>query len=141
MTFEQFVEHNINKQGNVYGKYTFEDIKRLLGENHIKLEKGIYDKTHTKARKKGIMKTFYFNTGVKPCTIHNPEFAYDYHKKAGHTIKNGTLQIPFDCEAPDNAKLLFLCDNPSLPQAQSEGVVVCKIFNTTMISSYAYFLI
>ena len=48
MTFEQFVEHNINKQGETYGKYTFEDIKRLLGESHINLEKGIYDKTYKK---------------------------------------------------------------------------------------------
>ena len=86
------------------------------------------------------MNTFYFNTGVRPHTIHNPEFPYDYHKKQGHIIRN-TLLIPFDCEAPKNATLLFLCDNPNLPNSQQENVLVAPVSNTTMHSKYAYFRI
>lgn len=71
--------------------------------------------------------------------VHDPVFDYDYHKKYGHVIKNGTLQIPFDCNAPKNATLMFMCSNPNLPQAQIPGVIVCDVFNTTMSSKYAYF--
>jgi hypothetical protein len=84
------------------------------------------------------MQTFYFDTGVKPENVHNPEFAYAYHKKAGNVIKNGTLQIPFDCDVEEGAALMFLCDNPSLPEASIPGVVVREVFNTTMASKYAY---
>lgn len=54
------------------------------------------------------MNTFYFNTGVRPHTIHNPEFPYEYHKKVGNVIRNGVFQIPFDCDVPENATLMFL---------------------------------
>ena len=86
------------------------------------------------------MNTFYFNTGVRPETIHNPDFNYEYHAKLrpANIIKNGTLQIPFDCAAPQDAKVIFLCDIPTLPESQCPGVIVREVSNTTMISKYAY---
>ena len=83
------------------------------------------------------MRTFYFDTGVQPHTVQNPKFAYDYHKQSGHVIRGGTLQIPFDCDAPENARLLFLCSNKDLPEGKN--ALVCKVHNTTMASDYAYF--
>ena len=84
------------------------------------------------------MNTFYFNTGVRPHTISNPPFPYDYHKKAGHVIKGGTLQIPFDCDAPKDATIIMLCNPPDLPEGKAGGVLVCEVSNTTMASKYAY---
>ena len=84
------------------------------------------------------MKTFYFNTGVRPENV--PNFPYNYHKEKGHKIM-GTLCIPFDCEAPDNAALMFLCDNPELPESKFDNVSVYPVFNTSMVSKYVYFRI
>ena len=84
------------------------------------------------------MTTFYFNTGVNPHNVHNPEFSYDYHRKVGNVIKGGVLQLPFDCDAPANARLLFLCDNPNLPESKIDGVIVREVSNTTILSKYAY---
>ena len=85
------------------------------------------------------MNTFYFNTGVNPKNVTN--FPYEYHKNNGHLIKNGTLQIPFDCKAPKTAQLMWLCDNPNLDESKSKNVKVYPVFNTTMLSKYAYFII
>jgi len=85
------------------------------------------------------MNTFYFNTGVNPTTIHNPEFPYEYHKKVGNVIKGGVLQIPFDCNAPKNAKLMFLCSDPELDEGKQSNVLIVEVFNTSMCSKYAYF--
>jgi len=85
------------------------------------------------------MNTFYFNTGVKPQNISN--FPYDYHKKVGNVIRGGVLQCPFDCEAPINASLKYLCDNPDLDSAKCDGVEVFEIFNTSLVSKYAYFIV
>jgi len=87
------------------------------------------------------MNTFYFNTGVRPETVHNPSFPYEYHKKVGNVIRGGVLQCPFDCDAPEDAQLMFLCDNPELPESKAENVIVREVFNTSMISKYAYFRI
>ena len=84
------------------------------------------------------MNTFYFNTGVRPETIFNPPFAYEYHKNVGNVIRGGTLQCPFDCDAPKDALLLFLCDQKDLPESKSEKVIVREVFNTSMVSKYAY---
>lgn len=84
------------------------------------------------------MKTRYFNTGVR--AYHVTNFPFEYHKEQGHRIDaNGVLSIPFDCEAPDNAKLMFLCNNPELPESKNDNVLVVSVSNTTMISKYAYF--
>jgi hypothetical protein len=77
------------------------------------------------------MKTFYFNTGVRPGA--SPLY--------GKQIwKDGTKQIPFDVEdVPENASLMFLCNNPELPESKISCVIVREVFNTDMCSKYAYF--
>ena len=82
------------------------------------------------------MNTFYFNTGVRPERVSN--FPYEYHREVGNVIR-GTLCIPFDCDAPKDAKLLFMCGDDTLPR---EGdVIVREVFNTSSQSKYAYFRI
>jgi len=80
----------------------------------------------------GKLKTLFFDTGVRPEYVTNPPFVL----RAGQVIKNKTMQIPFDCDAPDNAEILFFCDNPSL--AESKWCLVREIFNTVMLSKYVY---
>jgi cytochrome c-type biogenesis protein CcmE len=73
-------------------------------------------------------KTFYFNTGV---TIVAPS--------KGQIRKGGTNQIPFECDdVPDGATFMYACDNPSLKQ-YGQDVIVREMFNTTIVSKYAYF--
>ena len=52
-------------------------------------------------------------------------------------------QIPFDVsnEIPNNASLMFLCDNPDLPESKNKNVIVTPVFNTDIISKFAYFKI
>ncbi len=81
------------------------------------------------------MKTFYFNTGVK--------FS-DYPFLFGHQVnRGGVKQIPFDVNdsIPNDAKLMFLCDNAELPESKASDVIVTPIFNTDIQSKYAYFRI
>lgn len=85
------------------------------------------------------MNTFYFNTGVRPNEINN--FPYDYHKEVGNVISGGVLQCPFECDAPKDAELLFLCGNPDLLESKADNVIVCEVFNTSIMSKYAYFRI
>ena len=85
------------------------------------------------------MNKFYFNTGVRPHTISNPSFPYEYHKKKGNEIINGILMIPMYCDAPENATFMFACDNPNLNESTAENVIVCEIHNSDMQSKYAYF--
>lgn len=79
------------------------------------------------------MKTFYFNTGVS--FVKYP-FLY-----GNQVNKGGTKQIPFDVEdsVPDNATLMFLCSDPKLPESKHQNVIVVPVFNTDMVSKYAYF--
>ena len=79
------------------------------------------------------MNTFYFNTGVKPWNCNG--------LSKGEVWKNGEKQIPFDCEAPENARFMFACDNPDLPESKYSSVKVFEIFNTSLCSKYAYFRI
>jgi len=54
------------------------------------------------------MKTFYFNTGV---------IFQDYPYLHGtQIVRNGSKHIPFEVadSIPDDAELLFCCDNPDL---------------------------
>lgn len=81
------------------------------------------------------MTTFYFNTGVRPETLTNPRFKGPVK---GQVVKDGTLQIPFDCDAPADAALLFLCDTPDLLESKCPGVIVREVSNTTMCSKFAY---
>lgn len=76
---------------------------------------------------------FYFNTGVRP------ESGSPLWKD--QIWRNGTMQIPFECDAPEDAVLMFLCWNPNLPESKIPGVIVCKVYNSSMESDYAYFRI
>jgi hypothetical protein len=81
------------------------------------------------------MKTFYFNTGVKYS---------DYPTLYGAAVvRNGVKVIPFDVDdsVPDNAVLMSMCDNPELPESKLQNVIVVPVFNTDMISKFAYFKI
>jgi hypothetical protein len=70
-----------------------------------------------------LLRRFYFNTGVDPRYIENPN-------------------IGFDClDVPDGYKLDFLCDNPELEESKKENTIVREVFNTRMLSKYAYFSI
>lgn len=76
------------------------------------------------------MNRFYFNTGVRP-ESGSPVYA-------DQVWRNGTKQIPFDADAPANACLMFMCDDPNRLEAQIPGVLVREVFNTSMVSKYAY---
>ena len=77
------------------------------------------------------MNTFYFDTGVSYA---------NYPYLFGRQIcKGGTKQIPLDADAPANATLLFMCDDPNLPESKCPNVIVRETFNTDMLSKYAYF--
>lgn len=79
------------------------------------------------------MKTFYFNTGVKFATLYGKQII----------SSNGVILIPFKVNenVPDNAELMFICDNPELPESKCKNVIVEPIFNTDIVSKYAYFKI
>lgn len=80
-----------------------------------------------------MLKTFYFNTGVK--IQDNP------HIKGGIDSGNGTVVIPFDCEdVPENATFKYACDNPKLIEGDDK-VIVREIKNSQLLSKYAYFII
>jgi len=83
------------------------------------------------------MNTFYFDTGVTPFGHSNPPMRLS----EGQVWRNGTKQIPFDAEAPKKSRLMFIGNNPNLLEAQIKGVIVSRIYNTTMIGKYAYFRI
>lgn len=78
------------------------------------------------------MSTFYFNTGVKPPSVM-------YGKQVW---KGGTKQIPFECDVPEDYRFMFACDNPDLPEGNSEYWEVAKIKPEEggMLSEYAYFM-
>jgi hypothetical protein len=84
------------------------------------------------------MNRFYFNTGVKPMNVIN--FPYDYHKKIGNVIR-GTLLVPFDCDAPENAEFMFACNNSEMTELKQTNVQVYPILGGNLISKYAYFRI
>ena len=79
------------------------------------------------------MKTFYFNTGVN-CATYPGLFGKQVNR-------GGTKQIPFDVsdDVPDKAQLIMLCDNPELRESRCINTMVVPVFNTDMVSKYAYF--
>lgn len=80
------------------------------------------------------MTRFFFNTGV--IVGNNP-----YLARTSTVSPNGVYTIPFDCDAPKDSTLMFLCDDPNLPESRQESVRVFPVSNTTMVSKYAYFKI
>lgn len=87
------------------------------------------------------MRTFYFNTGVRPGIPANEKHilgAKPVELYEGHVWRNGTMQIPFDCaDVPENAHFEFACDNPDLTLVK--GYLVREIHNSTLLCKYAYF--
>lgn len=76
------------------------------------------------------MKTFYFDTGVKP--------GFGAVVMPGYIVR-GTIQIPFDCEnVPKNAIFKYACDNDTPPHP---NMISRKIYNSSLLSKYAIFLI
>lgn len=87
------------------------------------------------------MKTFYFNTGVRQGIPEN-----ERHIKGarpvplcdGQVWRNGTKQIPFDCEdVPENATFLYASPYNNIPSG--DNVIIRKIHNSTMCGEFAYF--
>jgi hypothetical protein len=70
--------------------------------------------------------TFHFNTGVRPYA-HIPPVPI----MPGNVVRDGTLQIPFDCEVPENAFFKFACDNPEGRQ--------WAFLSGALASKYAFF--
>jgi hypothetical protein len=82
------------------------------------------------------MKTFYFNTGVRMSTnsFKNPTDLWAEIKGGGDLVR----VIPFDCQdVPEKAELMYLADTPNL--SHTPKVIVREVFNTTLLSKYAYF--
>lgn len=77
------------------------------------------------------MNTFYFDTG---CTLTTSPAIH-----ADQVWKGGTKHIPFDADAPESARLLFLCNDPDQPASKIPGVIVREVHNTSILSKYAYF--
>ena len=75
------------------------------------------------------MNKFRFNTGVK--IWDNP------HILGGIDSGNGTVVIPFEADAPKDAKLAFLSDSPDLDKGNK--LLKCEVKNSKLISKFAYF--
>ena len=80
------------------------------------------------------MRTFKFNTGVK-CADTNRGLS-----KGEILSTNGVILIPFSCDIPDDLDVTFLfgCDSLNAPYKEN-NFIVKEIFNSTIISKYAYF--
>lgn len=77
------------------------------------------------------MKTYFFNTGVKPWN--------SGYMAEGDIYINNERHIPFVCDnVPDGAIFQFACDNPNL-HPNSKYIVV-PILAGNLHSKYAYFL-
>jgi len=58
------------------------------------------------------------------------------HIVGGIDSGNGTVIIPFECDAPKGAKLAFLTDSPDLDE---NNLKKFRIHNSRKNSKYAYF--
>lgn len=78
------------------------------------------------------MRTFYFNTGVRPYDHSPPVKAMP-----GNVIRGGTLQIPFDCaDVPEGSVFEYASDGT---QALAACFIRREMHNTNMVSKYAVF--
>ena len=81
------------------------------------------------------MKKFTFNTGVKPFDFTPP--AGMAFMKGFEDSGNGVYVIPFYCkDVPDNAIFKYACNN-DIPG--SENLLKREIFNSALLSKYAFF--
>ena len=86
------------------------------------------------------MSTFYFNTGVRPTPAQPPyHTAIVAHPEFGQVVRGGTIQIPFEADAPPDAQFIMSCDSPDLPESRVPGVIVREITSGHTLSKYAYF--
>ena len=76
------------------------------------------------------MNKFQFNTGVN---IKD----YPNNIEGGVVSGNGTIVIPFEADAPKDAKLAFLSDYSDLDKYNK--LLKCEVKNTKMKSKFAYF--
>lgn len=76
------------------------------------------------------MRQFYFNTGVKS----------SMPNAVPGVNRGGTMQIPFQCDVPENATFMYACDNSDLDK-NNPNVIVAEIHNSALLSKYAYFVI
>lgn len=85
------------------------------------------------------MKTFYFNTGVRPFD-HNPPAGMAF-MKGFKDSGNGVYVIPFEVEdVPDDATFIGACDNPEY--MKGDNIIYREIQpGSRLVSKYAFFLI
>ena len=76
------------------------------------------------------MNKFYFNTGVS--TKNHPN-----NVEGGIVRGNGTIVVPFEADAPKDAKLVFLSDYSDLDKHNE--LLKCEVKNTKLKSKFAYF--
>lgn len=85
-------------------------------------------------------RTFYFNTGVKagiPANERHISDALPVHLHTGQVWRNGTIQIPFECDdVPDNAIFLYACASS---EPATANTIVRPILNSSLASPYAHF--
>jgi len=55
--------------------------------------------------------------------------------------RGGTKQIPFEADAPEGSRVLFLSDDPTFPESRCPGVLVCPITSRVLLSKYGYFVL
>ena len=81
------------------------------------------------------MRTFYFNSGVKPWNTN-----YQYQIEKGNKFINNELHHPFNVsdDVPDVARLYCLMDKP-FDHYSSEQFIIAEVLGGNMCSKYAVF--
>ena len=81
------------------------------------------------------MKTFYFNSGVKPWNTN-----VDMQLKRGNKFINNELHHPYIVEddIPENSSMVCLCDKPH-ELYNEKYFIISKIVGGNMASKYAIF--
>lgn len=85
------------------------------------------------------MRKFYFNTGIKPWNMSHKRITHNMEK--GNIFINNELHIPFECDVEESAKVefMFACNNANHPESKSKNVLVKEIFNSNLVTKYAFF--
>lgn len=81
------------------------------------------------------MRTFYFNSGVKPWNTN-----YQYQIDKGNKFINNELHHPFNVsdDVPESARLYCLMDKP-FEHYSSENFIIAEVCGGNMCSKYAVF--
>jgi hypothetical protein len=82
------------------------------------------------------MKTFYFNSGVKPFNTN-----FEMQISRGNKFINGELHHPFYVpdNVPDGSVLYCLTDNAVELYGNYDGFIVAEVLGGNMSSKYAVF--